>query len=46
MLSVEQVSGTGEAPASPAPLIAADASLLAAVGDSWCLPGGLSVCLS
>lgn len=43
--SVEQVSGTGEAPANPSPLIAVDASLRAAVGDSWCLPGGSSVCL-
>lgn len=45
-LSQEQVSGTGRALANPSPLIAVDASLLAAVRDSWCLPGGSSVCLS
>lgn len=45
-LSVEQVSRTGEAPTNPSPLIVADTSLFAAVGDSWCFPGGSSVCLS
>lgn len=38
--------GQARPPANPSPLIAADASLPAAVGDSWCLPGGSNVCLS